>query len=60
MGMASTLDIISVVLVYMILTDGDLAAEQRIHNYLIRQFKWPDDLKKTYQTIRNNMAIYRR
>lgn len=60
MGMASTLDIISVVLVYMIITDGDMAAEQRIHNYLIKQFRWPDDLKKTYQTLRNNMAIYRR
>lgn len=60
MGMASMLDILSVVLVYMILTDGDLATEQRIHNYLIKNFKWPDDLKSVYNTIRNNMAIYRR
>lgn len=60
MGMASMLDILSVVMVYMILTDGDLNTEKRIHNYLIRQFKWPDDLKATYQTIRNNMAIFRR
>ena len=60
MGMASMLDILSVVLTYMVLTDEDIAAEKRIHNYLIRQFDWPDDLKNTYKTIRNNMAKFRR
>lgn len=58
-GLANMMDLVSVNLVYMTLTNGSAERETKIHNYL-KKFTWTEELKEAYKLARLGSERLRR